>query len=120
MPPKKKTTTPLGQEQSAQLYFERRVLPCPHERHDELPLPVLRNVGVEGAESGDRAALLGPSGNDEASEKACQICPICALVILESTNDVEGHEALLCEGSCNQWYYRWCVGVSKACYEAPL
>ena len=40
MPPKKKTTTLLGQEQSAQLYFERRVLPCPHERHDELPLPV--------------------------------------------------------------------------------
>ena len=83
MPPKKKTTT-AG---------TRRVTASGKQPG--------QNVG---AESGDRTALLGPSGSDEASETACHTCPIRVLVILESTNDVEGHEALLCEGSCNQRY----------------
>ena len=48
----------------------------------------------------------------------CQTCPMCALVIVETTDDMEGQEALLCEGSCNHWYHRWCAGVTKARYEA--
>ena len=48
----------------------------------------------------------------------CQTCPVCALVIVETTDDMESQEVLLCEGSCNHWYHRWCAGVTKARYEA--
>ena len=48
----------------------------------------------------------------------CQTCTMCALVIVETTDDMEGQEALLCEGSFNHWYHRWCAGVTKARYEA--
>ena len=121
MPPKKKTTTTVGTRTvSAAILRTASSSPSPgvSRRVAGSGKQPGRNVGAEGVESWDRAALLGPSGSDEANETACQTCPICALVILESTNDVEGHEALLCDGSCNQWYHRWCAGVSKACYEA--
>ena len=45
-------------------------------------------------------------------------CPTCAQLILEETDDVQGQEAILCEGSCNSWYHRWCAGVSTQRYEA--
>ena len=119
MLPKKKTTTAGTRAGSAAiLRTASSSSPSPGVSQRASSKQPSRNVGAEGAESGDHAALLGPSGSDEARETACQTCPICALVILESTNDVEGHEALLCEGSCNQWYHRWCAGVSKACYKA--
>ena len=41
-----------------------------------------------------------------------------AQLILEETDDVQGQEAILCEGSCNSWYHRWCAGVSTQRYEA--
>lgn len=45
------------------------------------------------------------------------ICPICSDSIVETTTDVEGQEAILCEGNCSSWYHRWCAGVTALRYE---
>jgi len=44
------------------------------------------------------------------------ICPICADVIIESTEEVEGHDAIYCEGACNSWLHRQCAGLSKSLF----
>jgi len=46
------------------------------------------------------------------------ICPTCTQAIVEAAVDTEGQEAILCEGSCNCWYHRWCAGVSTLRYKA--
>ena len=46
------------------------------------------------------------------------ICPICAQPIIEETDSIQGQEAILCEGTCNSWYHRWCAGVTTLRYEA--
>ena len=56
-------------------------------------------------------ALPGSTSN-------CHMCSICLHPIIEATSDEEGQEAILCEGSCNNWYHRWCAGVSTQRYEA--
>lgn len=39
---------------------------------------------------------------------------MCASTIVEASAGVEGQEAIYCEGeSCQAWYHRWCVGVTK-------
>ena len=45
-------------------------------------------------------------------------CPICAQPIVEETDSIQGQEAILCEGTCNSWYHRWCAGVTTLRYEA--
>ena len=46
-----------------------------------------------------------PQRVSEAVGRSSQhTCPTCAQLILEETDDVQGQEAILCEGSCNSWY----------------
>ncbi len=45
-------------------------------------------------------------------------CPICTQPILEASEHENGHDALLCEGSCGRWHHRWCAGVSNVRYTA--
>ena len=57
-----------------------------------------------------------PAGSDDPEEPP--ICPVCDAIIKEPSDDgqVPGDEALFCEGKCEAWYYRKCVGVSKCAY----
>ena len=81
MPPKKTTTARTRAGSAAILRTASSASPSPgaSRRVAASSKQPGRDVGAEGAESGDRAALLGPSGSDEARETACQTCPICAL-----------------------------------------
>ena len=61
------------------------------------------------------------SGEDVSAHADLQnadICPTCTQAIVEAAVDTEGQEAILCEGSCNCWYHRWCAGVSTLRYKA--
>ena len=61
------------------------------------------------------------SGEDVGAHvdlKNADICPTCTQAIVEAAVDTEGQEAILCEGSCNCWYHRWCAGVSTLRYKA--
>ena len=59
------------------------------------------------AESEAHAARTVHSRSDEAGVTDCQTSPICAQLIVETTDEIEGQKALLCVGSCNQWYHHW-------------
>ena len=45
-----------------------------------------------------------------------ETCPICCETIVDAAENVEGQEALFCEGACQKWLHRWCTGVHKDSY----
>ena len=46
-----------------------------------------------------------------------KVCPICLEPIVEASDQVEGHDAIFCEGDgCQAWYHRWCAGITKQRY----
>ena len=44
-------------------------------------------------------------------------CIICDVIIIESTDDVIGEDAVYCEGDCQAWMHRKCVCMSKKLYD---
>ena len=64
------------------------------------------------------------SGEDVSTHADLQnadICPTCTQAIVEAAVDTEGQEAILCEGSCNCWYHRWCMrGSVNATLQGPF
>ena len=57
-------------------------------------------------------------GKKKSKENELQVCIICELNIQEDTNQTEGKDALFCEGDCQAWVHRKCVGMSKKMYTA--
>ena len=47
-------------------------------------------------------------------------CVVCSNVIVDCDPDksIEGDDAMFCEGLCNAWVHRTCVGLSKHSYAA--
>ena len=46
-----------------------------------------------------------------------EVYPICLEPIVEASDQVEGHDAIFCEGDgCRAWYHRWCAGLTKQRY----
>ena len=43
----------------------------------------------------------------------------CSNVIVEYNEEqgADGDDAIFCEGKCNSWIHRMCVGLSKMCYQ---
>ena len=64
-----------------------------------------------------RSTQDGPPADSDDPEEP-PICPVCDVVIKEPSDDGRdpGDEALFCEGKCEAWYHRKCVGVSKCAY----
>ena len=50
-------------------------------------------------------------------ENPPSICPVCNAVIIEDGNDVIGDDAVYCEGTCDAWMHRKCVGMSKTVFD---
>ena len=48
------------------------------------------------------------------------VCPICEEIVKEPSDDGKdpGDEALFCEGKCEAWYHRKCVGLSRCAYNS--
>ena len=42
-----------------------------------------------------------------------EICDVCCSSIVDDKED-----ALLCEGSCQKWFHRYCTGVSSTCFRS--
>ena len=47
------------------------------------------------------------------------VCTMCSKCIEEASETCEGEDVLFCEGSCQRWYHRWCVGVCREQFQ-PL
>lgn len=59
----------------------------------------------------------GPTEGDNDTEEP-SVCPVCEELVKEPSDDGKdpGDEALFCEGKCEAWYHRKCVGLSKCAY----
>ena len=68
---------------------------------------------------GAPGATKKETNSKEASSEGCgKACPMCSEVIVEASEEAEGHDAIFCEGaSCQVWYHRWCAGVTKSRHE---
>ena len=44
------------------------------------------------------------------------VCPVCEKVIVEETENLQGDEAVFCEGACQSWIHRTCIGITKQMY----
>jgi len=47
------------------------------------------------------------------SDDVQTICPICLEVVVDSTDEKEGQDAIY----CNSWIHRQCAGLSQALYK---
>ena len=65
------------------------------------------------------ASAKRPRSKDDTSQvvkktKGTSVCPVCDEVIKEPTKNKKGDEAIYCEGNCDAWLYRRCVGLSSS------
>ena len=65
-----------------------------------------------------RSTQDGLTSSDNLEEPP-SICPVCDEIVKEPSEDGKdpGDEALYCEGKCEAWYHRKCVGLSKCAYD---
>ena len=46
------------------------------------------------------------------------ICPICEETVEDASSKKRGHDAIFCEGACQDWLHRQCAGLSKVNFDA--
>ena len=57
-----------------------------------------------------KKVIQASTSPDEEENETCNVC--CSPI-------VSGKEdALLCEGSCQKWFHRYCAGVSESCFRS--
>ena len=52
----------------------------------------------------------------EKRDKGTFVCPVCLENIVEGTKTKPGQDAVYCEGICDTWLHRKCVGLSKTTF----
>ena len=59
-------------------------------------------------------------GNSQPKRKkrAPVICPICEETVKDASSKKRGHDAIFCEGACQDWLHRQCAGLSKVNFDA--
>ena len=56
-----------------------------------------------------------------AAKHTCATCPMCTMEIIEASGDLDGQDAIFCDGECCQaWYHRWCAGLTKSKFEEQV
>ena len=46
-------------------------------------------------------------------QEKCETCDVCCSGIVDEKED-----AVLCEGSCQKWFHRYCAGISLTCFRS--
>ena len=57
------------------------------------------------------------AGKKLKDKSECITCHICEDPILEPTDHFEGQDAVFCEGICNSWLHRKCVGLTHSIFD---
>ena len=57
-----------------------------------------------------------PHSNSKKSK--AEVCPICDVVIRDCDDKSKSDDALYCEGDCQSWLHRKCVGMTRKMYIA--
>ena len=45
-------------------------------------------------------------------------CPICEDLVEDASSKKKGHDAIFCDGACQEWLHRQCAGLSKVNFES--
>jgi len=61
--------------------------------------------------------LCTEASNSSVATCSSVTCPTCSEFVRDATAEREGQEALFCEGTCQCWYHRLCVGVGQARFQ---
>jgi len=53
--------------------------------------------------------------HNKAGGQSATICSVCSNIIAEYNEEqgTDGDNAIFCDGKCNFWMHRMCVGLSK-------
>ena len=54
-----------------------------------------------------------PTVNKKNKDNPTQVCPVCESTIVDDDELNEGEDAIFCEGECQIWLHRKCVGLTK-------
>ena len=54
-----------------------------------------------------------PTVNKKNKDNPTQVCPVCESTIVDDHELNEGEDAIFCEGECQIWLHRKCVGLTK-------
>lgn len=46
------------------------------------------------------------------------LCAVCSKIIQEASSATEGEDAVFCEGCCQRWIHRQCIGMSVPLFQA--
>ena len=57
------------------------------------------------------------AGKKLKDKSECITCHICEDPILEPTDHFEGQDTVFCEGICNSWLHRKCVGLTHSTFD---
>ncbi len=87
-------------------------IPLQRPRRPPKMPPMKRTIAGRGCKEAVSEVLQ----NNECSSV---VCPTCSNNIEDATDVCVGQEALFCEGTCECWYHRWCVGVTRVRFQ-PL
>ncbi len=44
-------------------------------------------------------------------------CAVCSKIVKEATSNTKGEDAVFCEGICQSWMHRQCIGMSIATFQ---
>ena len=56
-----------------------------------------------------------PSHGNSKKSKA-EVCPICDVFVRDCDDKSKSDDALFCEGDCQAWLHRKCVGMTRKLY----
>ena len=57
-----------------------------------------------------------PTSTKKNKDNSTQVCPICELSIVDDGESNEGEDAIFCEGECQIWLHRKCIGLTKKAF----
>ena len=60
-----------------------------------------------------RAGQASAKNPKETDTQENSLCVICDEIILDQSDQVDGQDAIYCEGKCDGWLHRHCAGLSK-------
>lgn len=61
---------------------------------------------------------LLPASQPKRPKKRVVICPICDEPVEDASSKKRGHDAIFCEGACQEWLHRQCAGLSKVNFDS--
>ena len=91
-------------------------LPANTNRKNILKLLIMM-AGRTKVKSKHKAAESSTLKNKSGVVKSQVNCGICLQPVIDNSESEDGHDAIFCEGMCQCWLHRGCIGLSKSWFD---